>query len=210
MKTGDLIKLGRYAGEEIVWKVIAEENGKFLLLSEKVLEYRPFHPLPVPKELYGKDYMETNWGNCELRQWLNGEFLSCAFTEDERNHIPVSDVLYPTFYKTLHSRYPGESTCQDRIFLLTQGQARLYLSEADQIARLTDHALAQANTIAVNPLKMYGAWWLRTTIGQGFDGSCLYVYNSVFGEKLYAMISSMGADFTARDIGVRPAVWYQE
>ena len=70
--------------------------------------------------------------------------------------------------------------------------------------------MARARTLEICPLRNYGAWWLRTTLGQGFDGCCLYVYNAVFRDHLSAIISSGGASFTARDIGVRPAVWYQE
>lgn len=209
MKLSDLLTFGTYAGEPIVWKAIAEENGRFLLLSQKVLEYRPFHNDPVPKELYGKDYMETNWGTCDLRRWLNGTFFQQAFSEEEQRHIPESDVLYPTFYKTLHSRFPGEDTCRDRVFLLTQGQAKIYLSEEDRIARLTDHARTQAGNGNVSPLRQYGAWWLRTTLGQGFDGSCMYVYNFVGKQSTGAILASGGAGFTTRDIGVRPAIWYQ-
>lgn len=209
MNIGDQITLGIYAGDAVVWKAIAEENGRFLLLSEKVLDYRPFHPVDISEKLSGQEYYETNWGSCELRQWLNGAFFSNTFAAEEAAHIPAVSVTHPSYYMTLYSSFPGTGQTEDRIFLLSKEEVEQYLpKQSDRAALLTEYARGQARDVCA--LRNYGAWWLRTTVRNGYGAHCLYVYNSVHREKfLGAIISSMGAGVWSTDVGVRPAMWYQ-
>lgn len=214
MNIGDRITVGVWAGEPIVWKAIEQQKGRFLLLSEKVLEYRPFHPVDTSEGMGAKSYYETNWGSCELRSWLNGEFCTAAFTGEELTRIPAVIVSHPEFYKTLYSFFSGDVTCEDRIFLLSKAEVERYLTdENDMAARLTDHALAQARESDVCPLRNHGAWWLRTTVREGYGASSLYVLNSVHtirGQTFVSVrIGSSGAKVWSRDVGVRPAMWYQ-
>lgn len=158
-----------------------------------------------------KRYYETNWGSCELRSWLNGEFAAAAFAEEELARIPVVTVSHPKYYKTLYSFFFGDATCEDRVFLLSKQEVERYLTdENDMAARLTDYALAQARESDVCALRNYGSWWLRTTVRQGYGAHCFYIYNSVHnGKPLGPMVSPMGAEVWSRDVGVRPAMWYQ-
>lgn len=37
--------------------------------------------------VHNDERADTCWADCTLRAWLNGEFLQCAFTEEERSRI---------------------------------------------------------------------------------------------------------------------------
>lgn len=209
MEIADQIILGNYAGQPVVWMVIGEKNGRFLLLSRDVLDYRPYHPVDTSREHIGEDYYETNWGDCELRQWLNGEFARTAFTAEELTHIPVVTVDHPSIYRTLHSFFSGREQVEDRIFLLSEEEVNRYLTnKTDRLALLTDYAHSQAKDKDVCPLRNYGAYWLRNTVNSGYGAHARYIYNSVFRDKLLGGLVE-SATVWSTDVGVRPAMWYQ-
>ena len=56
------------------------QDGKALLISNKVIDYRPFGR--------GTDV----WENSGLRSWLNKTFLETAFTEEEQAVIVTTTV----------------------------------------------------------------------------------------------------------------------
>lgn len=206
MNIGDQITFGNYCGEPIEWQVIAEKEGRFLLLSTHVLEIRPFHPVDESeKQNPAQGYYETDWESCELRQWLNGEFAA-AFSGEELAHIPSTAVTYTQIYKTLYSFFRGEKQTEDRIFLLSEDQLKKHLpNEADRAAILTDHAKAQLNPC---PYRAWGSWWLCESVRYGYGAHCKYVNNSVWGEKILGTVIGE-ASVWSTDVGVRPALWYK-
>lgn len=207
MKINDQITLGNYAGEPIEWQVIAEAEGRVLLLSRKVLEIRPFHPVDESeKQNPAQGYYETDWKSCELRSWLNGEFAAAAFSQEELARIPSSSVTYNQIYKTLHSFFQGEKQTEDKIFLLSEVQLQKYLpNEADRAAILTDHAQAQLKAC---PHRAWGSWWLCASVRYGYGAHCKYVNNCVRDGKFLGTTIGETAVW-AGDVGVRPAMWYQ-
>lgn len=207
MRTGETVILGNYAGESIEWLAIAEKDGAFLLLSKKVLEIRPLHPVDESeKQNPAESYYETDWESCELRQWLNGEFAAAAFSEEELSRIIPTTVPYKRIYKTLYSFFRGEGETEDRIFLLSEDQLKTHLpNEADRAAILTDHAKAQLKAC---PYRAWGSWWLCESVRYGYGAHCKYVNNSVWGEKFLGTVLSE-ASVWATDVGVRPALWYK-
>ncbi len=77
------VQLGQYAQQDrfpegILWRVLSCRNDRALLLSEYVLDARPF------------DAGSADWGGSQLRSWLNSDFYSSAFGNDP-NH---SAILY--------------------------------------------------------------------------------------------------------------------
>jgi|GEM_PF-2408223 len=73
-KIGDYIQLGNYLKEPILWRIIAIEDNKPILFSDRVIAIKAF-------DLYGnkKQYIELDradngsnyWPNSTLRTWLN-------------------------------------------------------------------------------------------------------------------------------------------
>ena len=63
--------------EPIEWMVLAQSEGKALLVSRYALDCQPYNA--------GK--ADVSWSESSLREWLNGEFLHAAFTDGERSAI---------------------------------------------------------------------------------------------------------------------------
>lgn len=108
-QAGSTVLLGKYGGEPIAWRVLKREGERALLLSRDAIDCRPFHGASE----------EVRWDGCELRAWLNGEFLSAAFTVAEREGILTRGTVtwqsVPTFF-TDAFRFPVRT--RDAVFLL--------------------------------------------------------------------------------------------
>lgn len=139
LRKGSVLQFGRYPqgpnGETfpIDWKVLKAENGKALLISRHILDVRRF------------DESTNKWDACELRKWLNTEFLKAAFTPQEREDI-LCDVT------------------SDKAFLLSESEARLLFDQKeDRSATPTPYARLAADGIFTG--KKYESkqlwWWLR-------------------------------------------------
>ena len=63
--------------EAIQWIPLLEKDGKVMLISRYILEYRAFNESTVAEP--------TNWEDSSLREWLNDEFLKSAFSSAERD-----------------------------------------------------------------------------------------------------------------------------
>jgi hypothetical protein len=77
----DLIAFGSFpqssasgVAEPIEWRVLDRAAGAVLLLSDRILECRRYHP----------EFVETTWRDSDLRAWLNSEFFRAAFGDDEK------------------------------------------------------------------------------------------------------------------------------
>jgi serine/threonine protein kinase len=115
---GDIVNFGRYYSQ---WRVLDVQDGKALLLSEYVIEDRAYHgewSADTPDREY-----ETTWAECDLRAYLNGEFLDRYFSEDERSQIAetyiVNDDNPWTWQWELYITRSGGDNTTDRVFLLS-------------------------------------------------------------------------------------------
>ena len=70
-KAGDYVEFGNYN-----WQVLEVKGSKGLIISERVLDYLP----------YNNKAEDTTWAECDLREYLNNDFLS-GFSDDERKLI---------------------------------------------------------------------------------------------------------------------------
>ncbi len=99
MLTGDIIPFGEYA-----WRVLDMRDGAALLITEEIIEKRPYHDT----------YRDITWAGCSLRKYLNGEFLG-RFGEADRSRIISVTNNNPD--NPWFGTNGGEDT-QDRVFLL--------------------------------------------------------------------------------------------
>ena len=84
-QVGDTVLFGTYeqddktnnGSEDIEWFVLAKEEDRVLLLSRYALEGQPFNA----------DSTDTTWETCSLRKWLNSDFLTTAFDQNEQQKI---------------------------------------------------------------------------------------------------------------------------
>ena len=172
------IVLGQYEGEPIEWIVLDRQDDRMLVLSRRALEELPFHEVHEP----------VTWESSTIRAWLNGVFLSSAFTEEEASRILMTEndnsSVNPDYHYT-----EGSGPTEDRIFLLSHDELIRYLpAEEDRICEKPLHAPSYENE--------HSAWWLRSPGLWPTDTE----YVSRGGPPLCMMADGMY-------IHARPAMW---
>ena len=149
----------------IEWLVLAEHEERYLLISTYGLDCRPYHS---KKEA-------VTWENCDLRRWLNGEFMNSAFTQEEQNKIVevVNQNPDNAKYNT-----PGGKPTRDKVFLLSIDEAQRFFKD-DQARRCkpTEYAKSQG---AYTSSQGDGWWWLRSPGLSGFYAAYVNIAGSVF------------------------------
>ena len=93
-QVGDVIEFGTFEqdgddanGEEpIEWIVLADEDGKKLLLSKYILM-----SIGDMMEFPG-DGVNYTWKECGIRTYLNGDFYESAFSDEEREFITETEL----------------------------------------------------------------------------------------------------------------------
>lgn len=191
-KPGDVVQYGRYpfdkTGEDvrpIEWRVLDIRNGRLLLITE----------YGIDNKLYDNYDVETTWENCELRKWLNGEFLDTAFNESEKAGIPAADVTADT--NPYFSTDPGNDTV-DRVFLLSDREAGKYWTRRWARRCLpTEYAEAKG----IYTFRKHCWWWLRT------PGNFVYTAAVTFG---VGIIHHFGYRVNNKDVCVRPSIWVNQ
>ena len=193
-QAGDLISFGFYeqdgdpedGSEPILWRVIRKDSGRILLLSEYVLEEKPYH----------KTLEKITWASCSLRAWANGAFLESAFSAPER--LLIVNALLKNGDNPVSGAKGGPDT-SDRIFLLSIDDLIAAASESDlDIFSLEAQAAkAAANGLETDPQTGTCCWWLRTP-GKKQE---FVIYADMSGSILhYTRPNRPG-------YGFRPALW---
>ncbi|MDO5147777.1 MAG: DUF6273 domain-containing protein [Oscillospiraceae bacterium] len=78
LNVGDTFDFGNYNGKPIKWKILRKNNDSIYVISTEKLCRTQFH---------NNRNGSNNWTNSDIRRWLNGEFYSNAFTENEKDKI---------------------------------------------------------------------------------------------------------------------------
>lgn len=194
---GDIIVFGAYeqdnntsnSKEDIEWLVLAKEDNKILVISDKALDCKPYNQ--------SRDYV--TWETCSLRNWLNNDFINAAFTAEERAMIPtvtVSADMNPEY-----NTNPGNAT-KDKVFLLSIVEAEKYFT-SDEARKCvpTEYAISNGSSTSDSYTKGGKAtclWWLRSP---GFD-QFIAAYVNYFGPVL-----RYGRSVGNVSNSVRPAMW---
>ena len=197
LNVGDTLVFGTYeqdndttnGKEDIEWLVLAKENNKILVVSDKALDCKPYNQ--------SRDYV--TWETCSLRNWLNNDFINAAFTAEERAMIPTVTVSADMNPK--YNTNPGNAT-KDRVFLLSIVETEKYFT-SDEARKCVPTEYAISNGAYTSDSYTKGGkatcwWWLRSpgiylniAAGVDFDGSV-----NGYGDRV-------SRDFNA----VRPALW---
>ena len=180
----------------IEWRVLAVENNKALLISEIILEKRPYNVEPK----------DITWENCTLRKYLNTEFynklgkVKSAIAET-RNSNPNNQ-----WYGTA-----GGNVTTDEVFLLSLDELVKYLGDSgDFVNKRRKDRYGNAKNDGYFHYDQYnnarmakysngeeGVWWLRSP---GMDNDCVA---SVHWDGV-VMVDGRGVD---ESDCVRPALW---
>jgi hypothetical protein len=180
----------------IDWLVLAVEEEKVLLISEKVLEKRPYH----------KVRKDITWENCDLRKYLNDEFYNRLGTAkgavaETKNSNPNNP-----WYET-----KGGSSTTDKVFLLSLDEVVRYFGDSgdlknkrrkDSSGKLNSNGYyfhSKFNSARRAKYKNGEEcwWWLRSPGGRSTSAAVVGNIGSV----------DVDGNFVGNATGVRPTLW---
>ena len=171
-REGDYIYFGSYPQggngeiEPIKWRILSEENGEALLLSEYILDAHRFDP------------SKNNYKNSEIRKWLNNDFYNKAFKEDEKQLILTTNVdnsersINPN--RNANEFYNGKNVfacenTQDKVFLLSMQEVtntkygfNADRTNYDDVKQKKPTAYAKKQGVWTVSSNGTGDWWLRS------------------------------------------------
>lgn len=206
-KPAEYVKFGTYpqtaSGKDktpIEWLVLEKDGQKALLISRYSLDNKPYHTKSK----------NVTWETCNLRAWLNGEFLKKAFTEKEQEAI-----LTTTVDNSKRQGYGlwgrnGEKDTQDKVFLLSYTEAVIYLDLAEP-NESSVRARVSPTQYAIKKGAYYddfmksktvdgdyaGRWWLRSPGSQPKEAAYVFYTGCVSYWRVEDATSN----------AVRPALW---
>ena len=110
LSKGNIVPFGRYEFEDgkvspMFWRVLSVHGSRALLLSERCLAPRTYH----------NTYAPVTWRECQLRAWLNSNFLNTAFSDAEKERLIWSQISV------------ADDFTADRVFILSAKEAEKYL-----------------------------------------------------------------------------------
>lgn len=169
--------------EAIEWIVLAKEGNRALLISRFALDCQQ----------YNTSWTSVTWETCSLRKWLNGTFISNAFSSDEQNMIQTTTVTADK--NPSYSTSPGNDTT-DKVFLLSITEVNKYFSsDSTRQCQGTAYCYAQGAYKASNGNCW---WWLRSPGYDSYGAASVYGGGSV---EVHGDVVNYDGD------AVRPALW---
>ncbi|MCR5661408.1 MAG: DUF6273 domain-containing protein [bacterium] len=195
---GSYVTFGRYpqnngdTPEPIEWLVLKNDGETALLLSKYALDCKPYHNKAT----------EISWADCDLRKWLNGDFLRTAFTDEELGRISESKIESTAWCCTgIWCDDSGIRDCSahDKVFCLSREEAdghfnrNYFVLDCERLCRPTAYAVA------------HGAF------KHNYNGCCRYwLRDKVFETRNIFRVNAFGyicsSEFLGGMIAVRPAL----
>lgn len=193
-KVGDCVKFGKYeqndstadGKEKIEWLVLEIKDNKALVISKYSLECLPYNNSTTNTDV--------TWESSSLRAWLNNEFLSAAFSEEELARIISAEVTADK--NPTHATDQGVAT-EDKVFLLSIAEANKYFpANMGRRCKTTLHTRAGG----IKVVEECGDWWLRS-VGMSPQRAAVV--------SPYGAILEFGYDVGSPIYAVRPALWIE-
>lgn len=183
---GDIINFGNYHGD-IQWLVLDKVDEKLFIIARDCIDVRQYEKVKVA----------TRWDKCELRDWLNNDFIKEAFTKEEVLRITETKLDNPDNKRPGGAK--GGFETKDKIFLLSHDEAETYFTDSSRKnVTLTEYAEKQEISTYIIDGEECWWWWLRSP-GLGQDMATVVSANT----------GAIGDDGLSVDnkFGVRPAMW---
>lgn len=143
VQPGQLVTFGAYPhtanGKDrtpIQWRVLQNTGQALFLLSEYILDGKRYHHQAV----------DTTWRECDLRQWLNDEFICTAFSPEEQARILTTLCT---------DNGEGSPDTEDKVFLLSVAEVKAFTSPQDGDMRRRTIATAYAKVKKADGCSVY-------------------------------------------------------
>lgn len=133
---GDLVFFGRHSSSDhnpdaIEWQVLEQDEDTVKLISQRSLAIRRYD---------GVGGRPISWKNCELRRWLNSEFIYQTFSAEEQMRLVTWDAPSILTEPEKYGYGPGSRT-RDRVCLLSLPEAQRYFpTNASRVCDLEEWA----------------------------------------------------------------------
>ena len=149
LKPGDTVSFGSYKGNPLEWLALSSDEKGVLLLSKHIIDHSPY------RGAAGMNADGTN-GSFDLCQWLDGPFLSEAFSENERA------LIVPCENDGNGNTVPADSGDSNETFKAFPLSERDYIRHRNvtgvEPALRTEYDIQKCTQIKYsNP----NTWWLR-------------------------------------------------
>ena len=180
-----------YKKEPIKWRVLSVDGNDALIVADQNLDTQPFH---------NENCSEISWEGSSIRQWLNNDFYSTAFIEEEQNAILSTTVS--TENNPQYGTTNGADTT-DKLYLLSAEEVRnksygfaIYHEMNSQTRQARNTAFAGAKGAWADDAG--NGWWWQRSLGS-------FPFNAVYAGSEGAVDCS-GFIVVNEGGGVRPAM----
>lgn len=168
-------KLIGWEKEPIEWVPIDKKDGKYLMVTKYVIDAKPLD----------SERKYKSWADCDLREWLNGEFIDKVFSEEEK--------------AMLCGYYDEKLGTTDKVFLLSKKETQL-LYGTDIFGFGTEYA------------KLMGCENPNAVGERGWNGVTYTCYGWTLrlfeNNKNWKACGGAEGTMKAHEIyGLRPAIW---
>lgn len=202
MQIGDRLRFGDYE-----WRVLDLQNGAALIITEHVIEQRPYHDA----------YREVTWADCALRSYLNGAFYNSFAPVNRARIAPVRNKNPDNqWYGTA-----GGADTEDSIFLLSieeaacryfgDSSAHLYHPRKNKRYWFERKDQNNSRRIAGFADESEGVWWwwLRSPGRVGVKAVYIHGDGNIGIQGNNVLKGNVRGPFHKGDSqgGLRPALW---
>jgi hypothetical protein len=171
------------------WRVLDVQGDRALLLTENIIEIREYH----------SSFIDITWASCELRQYLNGDFLR-KFSSQDQSRIWLANNCNSD--NQWFGTKGGDSTT-DKVFLLSIEEVVKYFGDSGQLHKRPkkdswwiDDKYNNERMAKYEDKAWW--WWLRSPGIRNGGAASVYRVGGLY----------MGGNSVNRvGGGVRPALW---
>ena len=168
--------------DAIKWRILSEDNGKAVLLSELILDSQEFYNTDAQRNENGSTIYANNWEYSNVRKWLNDNFYNVAFNELQKALIVATEVdVKTTAEGGLTNPYaPSQNDTTDNVYLLSYQEIVNSEIKNDLLCKFTtDYSKIQGvdayYSSPVASSKGQGYWWLRSPDdGYNYNAACIH------------------------------------
>lgn len=130
---GSLITFGKYKDEPLIWKVLAFNQDRVLVISENVIEVGPYHM---------GNYVVGGYESSNIRKWMNEQFIYNLFTPFEMKSVDFIN--------------------DEKISLLESSQAEfMFNNDKARRAAPTAYAISKGVDFSVIGKEIVASYWLK-------------------------------------------------